>query len=157
MSIRLAKALEPYYPMFIEEPVLPGAVDELARVARSTSIPIATGERLFTKWEFRPVLEAGAAAVLSSRSGNDAGTLYVQDTLKALHDIAAAYRKKFDIKVAAITGSVGKTTTKEMIASVLSEFAPTLKTEGNLNNLVGLPLSVLRIGSGHRAAVHARY
>jgi galactonate dehydratase len=64
MSIRLAKALEPYYPMFIEEPVLPGAVEELARVARSTSIPIATGERLFTKWEFRPVLEAGAAAVV---------------------------------------------------------------------------------------------
>ena len=64
MAIRLAKVLEPHYPLFIEEPVLPGAVDELARVARSTTIPIATGERLFTKWEFRPVLEAGAAAVL---------------------------------------------------------------------------------------------
>jgi UDP-N-acetylmuramoyl-tripeptide--D-alanyl-D-alanine ligase len=96
---------------------------------------------------------AGAAAVLSSHGGNEAGTLYVQDTLKALHDIAAAYRKKFDIKAAAITGSVGKTTTKEMTASVLSEFAPTLKTEGNLNNLVGLPLSVLRIEREHRAAV----
>jgi galactonate dehydratase len=64
MSIQLAKALEPYHPMFIEEPVLPGNVDELVRVARSTSVPIATGERLFTKWGFREVIEKQAAAVL---------------------------------------------------------------------------------------------
>jgi galactonate dehydratase len=64
MSIRLAKVLEPYYPMFIEEPVLPGNVDELVRIARSTSIPIATGERLFTKWGFREVVEKQAAAIL---------------------------------------------------------------------------------------------
>jgi galactonate dehydratase len=64
MSIRLAKALEPHYPMFIEEPVLPGNVDELVRVARSTSIPIATGERLFTKWGFREVIQRQAATVL---------------------------------------------------------------------------------------------
>lgn len=63
-SIRLAQALEPYHPLFIEEPVLPENVDELARVARSTSIPIATGERLFTKWAFREVLEKQAAAIL---------------------------------------------------------------------------------------------
>ena len=64
MSIRLAQALEPSHPLFIEEPVLPENVDALARVARSTSIPIATGERLFTKWAFREVLEKGAAAIL---------------------------------------------------------------------------------------------
>lgn len=64
MSIRLAKAVEPYYPLFIEEPVLPGNTDELARVARSTSVPIATGERLFTKWGFREVIEKQAAAIL---------------------------------------------------------------------------------------------
>jgi galactonate dehydratase len=64
MSIRLAQALEPYQPMFIEEPVLPENVDALALVARSTSIPVATGERLFTKWAFREVLEKQAAAIL---------------------------------------------------------------------------------------------
>lgn len=64
MSVRVAKALEPFYPMFIEEPVLPENVDALAAVARATSIPIATGERLFTKWGFRTVLEKGAAAVI---------------------------------------------------------------------------------------------
>lgn len=63
-AVRLARALEPYYPMFIEEPVLPGNADELARVARSTSVPIATGERLFTKWGFREVIEKQAAAIL---------------------------------------------------------------------------------------------
>jgi galactonate dehydratase len=64
MAIRLAKALEPYQPMFIEEPVLPENVDALALVARSTTIPIATGERLFTRWSFRQVLEKQAAAIL---------------------------------------------------------------------------------------------
>ncbi len=64
MAIELAAALEPYHPMFIEEPVLPGDVDALARVARSTRIPVATGERLFTRWGFREVLEKQAAAIL---------------------------------------------------------------------------------------------
>jgi len=64
MAIRLAKALEPYCPMFIEEPCLPENVDAMATVARSTSVPIATGERLFTKWAFREVLAKQAAAVL---------------------------------------------------------------------------------------------
>ncbi|HEU4754235.1 MAG TPA: galactonate dehydratase, partial [Armatimonadota bacterium] len=64
LAIRLAQALEPYHPMFIEEPCLPENVDTLVTVARSTSIPIATGERLFTKWAFREVLEKQAAAVV---------------------------------------------------------------------------------------------
>lgn len=64
MSIRIAKELEPYGLLFMEEPVLPENVDALATVARSTSIPIATGERLFTRWGFREVLEKQAAAVL---------------------------------------------------------------------------------------------
>jgi len=64
MAIRLARELEPYRPMFIEEPCLPENVDTMVTVARSTSIPIATGERLFTKWGFREVLEKQAAVVL---------------------------------------------------------------------------------------------
>lgn len=64
MAKILIKAIEPYQPMFVEEPVLPGNINEMAGVARSTHIPIATGERLFTKWQFREVLEKGAATVL---------------------------------------------------------------------------------------------
>lgn len=75
MAIQLAKAIEPYRPMFIEEPVLPENVDELVRVARSTSIPIATGERLFTKWGFREVLEKGAAAILQPDLSHAGGIL----------------------------------------------------------------------------------
>ena len=75
MAIQLAKALEPYQPMFIEEPVLPENVDELVRVARSTSIPIATGERLFTKWGFREVLEKQAAVILQPDLSHAGGIL----------------------------------------------------------------------------------
>lgn len=75
MAVRLARALEPYYPMFIEEPVLPENVDALAVVARSTTIPIATGERLFTKWGFREVLEKQAASIMQPDLSHAGGIL----------------------------------------------------------------------------------
>ena len=64
MSIRVLKELEPYYPLFVEEPVLPENVDEMVRVSRSTTIPIAAGERLFTKWGFRELIEKSAVSVV---------------------------------------------------------------------------------------------
>ncbi|MGQ9526045.1 MAG: galactonate dehydratase [Armatimonadota bacterium] len=75
MAIRLARALEPYEPMFIEEPVLPENVDALAVVARATSVPIATGERLFTRWGFRKVLEKQAAAIIQPDLSHAGGIL----------------------------------------------------------------------------------
>ena len=75
MAVRLAKALEPYAPMFIEEPVLPENVDTMVTVARSTTIPIATGERLFTKWGFREVLEKQAAVILQPDLSHAGGIL----------------------------------------------------------------------------------
>ena len=64
MAVQMEEAMRPFHPFFIEEPVLPENVDALAGVARRFSTPIATGERLFTKWAFRDVLESGAAAIL---------------------------------------------------------------------------------------------
>jgi len=64
MAIWLEEAIRPYHPFSIEEPVLPENVDELARVAKQFKTPLATGERLFTKWGFREVLEKGAATIL---------------------------------------------------------------------------------------------
>lgn len=64
MSIRVLEELREYYPLFVEEPVLPENVDEMVRVARSTSIPIAAGERLFTKWGFRELIEKQAVSVV---------------------------------------------------------------------------------------------
>lgn len=75
MAIRLARALEPYEPLFIEEPCLPENVDALVTVARSTTVPIATGERLFTRFGFREVLEKGAAAILQPDLSHAGGIL----------------------------------------------------------------------------------
>ncbi|MDZ4765375.1 MAG: galactonate dehydratase [Chloroflexota bacterium] len=75
MAVRLARALEPYMPMFIEEPVLPENVDAMVTVARSTTIPIATGERLFTKWGFREVLEKQAAVIMQPDISHAGGIL----------------------------------------------------------------------------------
>jgi len=78
MAVQLARALEPCRPMVIEEPCLPENVDALAAIARSTSVPIATGERLFTKWGFREVLEKQAAAILQPDVSHAGGILEVR-------------------------------------------------------------------------------
>lgn len=78
--------------------------------------------------------------------------LPVEDTLLALQEMAHLHRKKFSIPVAGITGSNGKTTTKEMLAGILKQKGPVLKNEGNLNNHIGVPLTLLKMAPGHRAA-----
>jgi len=77
----------------------------------------------------------------------------VQDTLRALGDIAAMWRRRFRLPIIAITGSSGKTTTKEMIAAIAARARRVLVTEGNLNNQIGLPLTLLRIREEHQLAV----
>ena len=81
--------------------------------------------------------------------------IVVEDTLKALREIAILKRNLYNdkIKVVAITGSVGKTSTKDMIASVLKEKYKTLKTEGNYNNHIGVPLTILKLKEEHEVAV----
>jgi galactonate dehydratase len=74
-AIRLAKRLEPYDPLWLEEPVPPDAPEEMAKVARATSIPIATGERLTTKYDFARLLKCGAAAILQMNLGRVGGIL----------------------------------------------------------------------------------
>lgn len=74
-AIRLAKLLEPYNPMWFEEPVPPGQSEAMARVAANTSIPVATGERLTTKYEFHDVLKQGAASILQMNLGRVGGLL----------------------------------------------------------------------------------
>ena len=77
----------------------------------------------------------------------------VADTLAALGDLAAAWRRKFSLPVIAVTGSTGKSTTKEMIARILAGRYRVLRNEGNLNTLIGLPLTLLQLKPSHRAAV----
>ena len=79
--------------------------------------------------------------------------LRVEDTLKSLQTIAAYWRRKHNLRVIGITGSVGKSTTKELIAEVLGQRYRVLKNPGNLNNEIGLPLTLLRLSAGHQVAV----
>lgn len=100
--------------------------------------------------------ENGVTACLSQKviaPRNGAVVLLVPDTGKALLDLAAYYKDLFNIPCVAVTGSVGKTTTKDMIASVLSQKYDTLCTQGNYNNEVGVPLTIFRMEDHHEAAV----
>jgi len=79
--------------------------------------------------------------------------LPVENTLTALQEMAYGHRRKFTVPVVGITGSNGKTTTKDMLAGILRQQGPVLKNEGNLNNHIGVPLTLLRLNAGHKAAV----
>lgn len=79
--------------------------------------------------------------------------LFVSDVLRALQDLGRHHRRQFNIPVVAITGTNGKTTTKELVHTVLSAQAPTLATIGNLNNHIGVPLTLLRLKNDHRFAI----
>ena len=102
-------------------------------------------------------MEKGAAGVVAEAGAAfPAGggfAIEAPDALRALGDLARRHRGRFDIPVAGVTGSNGKTTTKEMTAAVLSARGETRKSRGNLNNLVGLPLEVFRLGEAHASAV----
>jgi UDP-N-acetylmuramoyl-tripeptide--D-alanyl-D-alanine ligase len=89
----------------------------------------------------------------SKEGAKDLPLLVVKNSAKSLGDFARLYRQKFDIPVIAVTGSNGKTTTKEMIAEVLREKFTVLKTEGNLNNHIGVPQTLFRLEKKHDVAV----
>ncbi len=79
--------------------------------------------------------------------------LRVENSLTALQNVAQYWRKRLNPRVVGITGSVGKSTTKELVAAILEQRYSTLKNPGNLNNEIGLPLTILRLGEGHQRAV----
>lgn len=103
------------------------------------------------------VASKGVSAVLAEvlpQNGVEGVTLViVPDTLRALGDLAAAWRRRFNLPIVAITGSNGKTTSKEMLAAILDQTGSGLKTAGNLNNLIGLPQMLFKLEKGHRWAV----
>lgn len=116
-------------------------------------IPIH-GERFDGHDFIESAVQNGAVAVVSHRDVTcGVPLLRVEDTRRALLELAGGYRNLFDIPVVGVTGSVGKTTTKEMIAAVLSQKLDTLYTQGNLNNEIGMPLTVFRMEEQTQAAV----
>lgn len=117
-------------------------------------VPIV-GERVDAHRFIPDVMTKGALATLSERELPEADYAYIQveASLQAVKDIAEFYLEQLQIPVVGITGSVGKTSTKEVIASVLKEKYRTLKTQGNFNNELGLPLTVFRLRDEDEIAV----
>ncbi len=140
------------------ETSLQGSVKTIStdsRVIDENTLFIALkGERFDANDFVDEVLEKNAKAVVCSRyNGKSDKVILVEDTGKALLQIAKGYREKFKIPFVALTGSVGKTTTKGMVHAVLSEKYNTLKTQGNLNNEIGVPKTLFCLENSHEAAV----
>jgi UDP-N-acetylmuramoyl-tripeptide--D-alanyl-D-alanine ligase len=141
-------------------PVRGGAVD--SRLVGPGELFVALpGEQTDGHRFLADAVANGAAALLVSRapaveqldSNDDVSVVLVPDALVALGAIAAGWRSRFDPLVVGVTGSIAKTSTKEAIGTVLGSTMRTLKTEGNQNNEIGLPLTLLRLGPEHRAVV----
>jgi UDP-N-acetylmuramoyl-tripeptide--D-alanyl-D-alanine ligase len=144
-----------------DRPIRGAAVD--SRQVHPGNLFVALpGERTDGHLYAGAALAAGAAAalvrdvtpeLLAAAEAVDAAVVAAPDTLLALHAVATAWRKRFSPLVVGVTGSIAKTSTKEAIAAVLAERFVTLKSEGNQNNEVGLPLTVLRLAPEHEAVV----
>ncbi|MCI0345947.1 MAG: UDP-N-acetylmuramoyl-tripeptide--D-alanyl-D-alanine ligase, partial [Chloroflexi bacterium] len=141
-------------------PIRGGAVD--SREVQPGEVFVALpGERTDGHRFIGAAAAAGAAALVVTRPPaaaelaalGDVSVILVADGLRALHAIASSWRSRFTPLVVGITGSIAKTSTKEAVAAVLSTQHRTLKNEGNLNNEIGLPLTILRLGPEHDAAV----
>lgn len=114
------------------------------------------GERFDGHDYIRQAMDKGAALVMAEKKASipeGVPVVRVENTVEALGRLAAFHRSRFRIPVIAVTGSVGKTSTKEMIAATLSAGMKVHKTKGNFNNEIGLPLSVLELDDSHQAAV----
>ena len=98
-------------------------------------------------------MEKGACAVITEKAVAGAKCIIVDSTYRALLDIAGYYKDKFPVKTVAVTGSVGKTTTKDMVSLVVEQKYKTLKTTGNHNNEVGMPKTLFELDSTYEAAV----
>ncbi|MBO5564159.1 MAG: UDP-N-acetylmuramoyl-tripeptide--D-alanyl-D-alanine ligase [Lachnospiraceae bacterium] len=134
-----------------------GVESDNRRIAEGNVFFAFPGERADGHDFVEAALQGGASGCVITKElstyRDDAFYVMVEDAIKALGALASWYRSRFDIPVIAVTGSVGKTTTKDMIASVLSQEYEVLKTEGNYNNEIGLPKTLLRIGKNTQMAV----
>ncbi len=133
-----------------------GSIDSRRTKEGDLFVPLI-GERSNGHEYIKSAFERGASATLTQENDKmddpDHCWIAVADTQTALQEIAKAYRMDFQIPVIGVTGSVGKTTTKEMIALVLSAGGNIMKTKGNFNSQIGLPVTLFGIDSSHDAAV----
>ena len=146
-----------------ENIVIKGATTNSRQINKDDLFVPIIGERVDGHKFIAQALNDGASVSFTSEhtkenvsqltDKEDKAVILVDDTLKALQDIATYSRSRFDVPLVGITGSVGKTTTKEMIAAALESAKCVLKTQGNLNSQIGVSLMMLRFEKKHEAAV----
>ena len=145
--------IESLYKVFLEHP---SVCTDSRQVEQGDFFVALPGERVDGNTFAEAALECGAAVALVSEPSlaeRDERCIYTEDTLLALQQLAKRHRESFKIPLIAITGSNGKTTTKELCAVVLSQRYKVLYTEGNFNNHLGMPLTLLRLNDEHEIAV----
>ena len=135
-----------------------GASVDSRRVTPGSLFVALPGERTDGHAYLPDAVAAGAVAALVSRSvelpaGRDVAVVEVSDTLIALQELAAWWRRRHAVRVVGITGSTGKTVAKEIVADVVARAFTTLRNEGNLNSETGLPMTLLRLEPAHEVAV----
>jgi UDP-N-acetylmuramoyl-tripeptide--D-alanyl-D-alanine ligase len=143
-----------------EDPVIEGLSTDSREIKKGDLFLALKGPNYDGHDFVKQALDKGAAGIVVQKDygskilkDGNRSLVTVTDTLHALGDLAGWWRHQQRVRVAAITGSAGKTTTKEMTAGILRIGASTLKNEGNFNNLVGLPLTLLMLKKDHRKAV----
>ncbi len=172
-KIRAKEILSPINGTLIsgdQETVLTGISTDSRTTRHGDLFWALRGER-YDGHDFAPkAIEQGAAGIVvqndkvrleyaakdtnsDALSSRNPVVISVDDTLEALGELAAWWRRRHDLKVVAITGSSGKTTTKEMVSAILNIGNMTLKNQGNFNNLIGLPLTLLKLKGDHKRAV----
>ena len=132
-----------------------GVTTDSRKISKGVLFVALKGEKFNGENFAQDALNKGAAAVLVSKSAPnfDGVTLKVDDTLTAYQQIAKSWRERFQIPVVAITGSNGKTTTKDLTAAALTALGKVCKTSANFNNEIGVPMTLLEIDETHKAAV----
>ena len=137
-----------------EQQEIAGAVLDSRKVEEGFAFFATRGEKVDGHSFIPQVAEKKAALVICEEAPTvEIPYILVEDTFAALKEVAAFYREQLDIPIVGVTGSVGKTSTKEMIAAALGAKFHVLKTQGNFNNEVGLPLTILGIRKEHEVAV----
>jgi len=143
---------EQLYQLYLQHPVIS---TDTRKIATGSLFFALKGDKFDANTFAQQAIEAGAAyAIIDNPEYKTGDTFFlVDDVLTALQQLAAHHRRQLNIPVIGLTGTNGKTTTKELINAVLSQRFKTLATQGNLNNHIGVPLTILSIDSSHEMAV----
>lgn len=141
---------------FDENIFFDGITTDSRKISKNFLFVALKGEKFNGEDFVEESFKKGAAAAIVSKNFSkkiSGKILKVDDTLTAYQQIASAWRDKFNIPIVAITGSTGKTTTKDLTAAVLSSLGKILKTSANFNNEIGVPMTLLELNENHKAAV----